>query len=89
MWELLQQRLMRSRSSWRGELYSGVTMGIWICTGFPFIKVIMCVVCVSCLYCRGESSHNLSLGMFEVVGIFAEQEVLDDLGWQNIRTSHL
>ena len=46
MWELLQQRLMRSPSSWRGELYSGVTMGIWICTGFPFIKVIMCVVCV-------------------------------------------
>ena len=46
MWELLQQRLMRSRSSWRGELYSGVKTGIWICTSFPFVKVIVCGMCV-------------------------------------------
>jgi len=87
MWELLQQRLMKSRSSWRGELYSGVTMGIWICTGFPFIKVIMWYV--SFLYCRNESSHNLSLEIFEVVEIFEEQGALDDLGWKkDIRVSY-
>ena len=38
----------------------------------------MCVVCVSCQDCRNENNHNLSLGIFEVVGIFAEQRVLDD-----------
>jgi len=45
MWELLQQRLMRLRSSWRDELYSRVTIGNWGFVGFPFVKVIMYVMC--------------------------------------------
>jgi len=45
MWELLQQQLMRLRSSWRGELHSKVTVGLWTCIGFPFVKAIMCVMC--------------------------------------------
>ena len=46
MWELLQQRSIRPRSSWRGELYSRVKTGIYICTSFPFVKVIVCGMCV-------------------------------------------
>jgi len=56
MWELLQQRLMRLRSSWRGELYSRVTIGNWICVVFPFVKVIMCVICVLPVLSEREQS---------------------------------
>ena len=61
MWELPQQRLMKLRSSWRDKLYSRVTILNWIFMGLPFVKVIMCVMCV-----LAYISHNLSLGMFDV-----------------------
>ena len=56
MWELLRQRLMKLRSSWRDKLYSRMTIELWTCTGFPFVKMI--VRDTSVLSCSEESEYS-------------------------------